>query len=78
MIKDDTLQAIENMLDSSEIPLNEYSVEIFRDNGAISLDISRKDMESIPHIYLFSEIFNSYTQDWYVEVQDNKMHLIVK
>jgi hypothetical protein len=32
----------------------------------------------IPHMYLFSEIFNSYTEDWYMKIHDNHMHIIVQ
>jgi hypothetical protein len=78
MLKGDTLQAIENLLDSSEIPMNEYITKIDRDNGGHSLNICRKDKADISHMYLFSEIFNSYTEDWYVFLHDDHIHLMVK
>jgi len=77
MQKPDVLQAIENLLDSSLIPMKEYRVKLTRGNGEHFLDISREATGEIRHMFLFSEIFNSYTQDWYVVFKDNKMHIIV-
>jgi hypothetical protein len=63
MDKPDTLQAIENLLDSSEIPMKDYRVKA-----------SANDLK---HMFLFSEIINSYTQDWYVTFRDRRVHIII-
>jgi hypothetical protein len=78
MLKADTLQAIENFVDSSEIPGKEYFVKLRKENGDYWLDIYHRSNPSIPHMYLFSEILNSYTQDWYVEIRKGHIHIVVK
>lgn len=77
MIKDDVLHAIEDMLDESAIPMKEYCTNIRRDNGGFLLNICRDDDNCIPHMYLFSEIFNAYTQGWFVRNEGGKIHLVV-
>ncbi len=76
--KDALLHAIEDMLDSSEIPMTEYDCRFEKMNGDCRLNICRTDKERIPHMYLFSEIFNSYTEDWYVKLCEGHIHLIVE
>jgi hypothetical protein len=78
MDKDHILQAIENLLDSSEIPMKEYKTTLVKENGGGYLEIRRIDRGMIPHMYLFSEIFNSYTEDWYMEIHENHIHIIVR
>jgi hypothetical protein len=77
MDKANTLKTIEDMLDQSQIPMNEYLTCINKPNGGFFLDISRKDDSSINHMYLFSEIFNSVSLEWKVEIKNNKIHIIV-
>ena len=77
MDKPAILQAIENLLDSSQIPMKEYKVKLTKENGEIFHDIWPDSTGAIKHMYLFSEIFGSYTQDWYVTFKDNKIHIIV-
>jgi hypothetical protein len=80
MDKPDTLQAIENLLDSSLIPMKEYRVKLTKLNGEHVLDIYPADVTDLVHMYLFSEILNSYTQEWYVTHMrsDGKLHIIVQ
>lgn len=78
MDKPDTLQAIENLLDSSEIPMKDYRVKLIKMNGEHTLDIYLEaSANELKHMFLFSEIINSYTQDWYVTFRDRRVHIII-
>ena len=78
MDKTDVMKAIEDLLDQSVIPMKNYTVRLCKENGECWLDICGKNLTSIPEMYLFSEIFNSYTQDWYVHIDKQHIHLIIK
>ena len=77
MDKTEVLKAIEDLLDESEIPMNEYMTELDRNNGNHCLCIWRKDGGIIPHMYQFSEIFNSVTQAWYVKVVNTVPMMVI-
>lgn len=80
MDKMGTLKAFEDLLDESAIPMVDYTVRMDKANGNLTLQI-RKDTakkDSITHMYLLSEIINSITQDWSVQIIDNCIVLVIE
>ncbi len=79
MDKPDTLKAIEDLLNDSGIPMNEYKTCIVRDNGNYQLTVRKKGNSTIiDHMYLFSEIFNSVTENWSAKIIDQVLTLVVE
>ena len=80
MDKETTLKTIEDLLDESAIPMVDYTVRMDKANGNLTLQI-RKDTaikDCITHMYLFSEIINSVTQDWSVQIINNCVVLVIE
>lgn len=78
MLKEDTLRTIEDLLDSSTIPMKEYDTILTKNNGDHTLVIRRHDDGPIIHMFLFSEIFNSYTTMWKCGIERNKLTMTIK
>ena len=77
MTIDQVTSAIEDLLESS-IPMKEYHITVDRNNGGATMTICRCDKQGLPHMYLMSEIFNSYSDDWSVNLDQGKLTLIVR
>jgi len=80
MTKDDMLHLVEDLVDST-LPLNEYCVRVYKDNGDCQVWIhhraSHGSFKEISDMYGLSEIFNSYSSSWKVEYMDSKLEIKV-
>lgn len=79
MDKENTLKALEDLLDESAIPMADYTVTMDKGNG-LTLKIQKvtAKKDNIIHMCLFSEIINSITQDWSVQIIDNCIVLVIE
>jgi hypothetical protein len=77
MNTDKAVQAIEDFLESEGIPLSQFKIIVLKSNGDSSVEVSRKDNKPITQMYQLSEIINSYSINWIIEVRDKIPVIII-